>query len=543
MLKLCELKNHLHEHIVLLVVSITFLISGCAGLGGGKSNQVQEAFYPEYYAAKRIDHTDTIALRNFMASTDNKISDPATLILGINYLRHGDKNFGRMLIDKSYNSKFLDNEMVIFGKLWKMESLLTENKIEEAENYRKEIKSWDKSDPLFIRAMKIYCISIGRSLLPNEDITVCVDERFSAPDKEILFTQNAKLPEFDKEKNPNPNSMTYEEYVEAIGGEEKHTISATFDEKAEIDIIGSDVMSEMVQGMIFAISNLNSSFIINSVADENERKNAVAVYVDKGIVSIGENNTSMNIDWENFVDIATKIEGLNHYKNIAICADNTKISYAKMLQEKYGTKGKNIKVFNYNNSAFQGQLRAYLEKLKYIEMVDDKEVEKYNPTLIIGLGNEKDITNFITVARFLQNSKEQKILLMLNSLTPATLKTEYAQYFKDVTVLTPLGMINDTKYFEVNPAFEVFFGKEMEFMNILGYDTIVFLLTQLHPEIGSKFVSAKEGFIDGKAYRSINMYEINKELKAIQKEYKIIDNIEEDIYGIGQDIEEVELVE
>lgn len=530
MLKRYGLMNHLHVHIVLLVVSV-ILFSGCAGLKTGD----KKSFYPEYYASKRLDNNDIMKLRSYMASIDPKISDPSTLILGINYLRHGDKNFGRALIEKSYKSPSLDEEMKIFGKIWKMESLLTENKNKEAKDLKNEIENMEKT-PLYTRALTVYCISIGRPLVDGDNPFVCIKERFQEPEKEILFTQDVKLPEFKDKSDSNENSMTYDEYIKAIGGESSHEIEESYTDTAEIDIIGSDVMSDLVQGMIFGINNLKSMFTINSITSESERKNTIAVYGDKSIVAVGNNLISLDIDWENFNNTVRRMPNVDKHNTIIICASNDKMPYAKSLSEKFKKEKTKVTLLNYNKNIFQQQLRQELSKHKNIETIDGEKVETYNPALIIGVGDEEEIIDFIAVARFLQESKEQEILLMLSSLTPSLLTGDYGQYFKNISIATPMGLINDTKYVEVEAPFKVYFGKDMAYKNVIGYDIIVYLLTQLQPQMGQEFISSKEGFVDNKAYRSVLLYEIDNRLKAMQKQYDLVDIYDEEPYGIGDEI-------
>lgn len=529
MLKLYALMNRLQGRIVLLVVNLIFL-SSCAGLGttGGDS------FYPEYYAAKRLDNKDAVQLRNYMSSPNERVSDSATLILGIDYLRHGNKNFGRALIDKSYNSSSLDNQMKIFGQLWKMESLLSENKVDEATKIKDKLKDRKVTDE-YTKTLTIYCISIGEPLLPGENPFTCVEDRFANPEKEVKFARDVDLPQIENQDIVNPN-LTYEEYVVSIEGEAPPTtMTKEFDANSEIDIVGGDLLSDFVQGMIFAINNLHSTFTVNAVADEDSIKNAVAVYPDKDIVQIGDIKMSFGVDWDYFIDTVSKIEENAKYKDIVICASQAKQHLAKKLSEKYKAMGSKVRVLDYNNGGFQSNLRYYLDTKKTKKVVDGKEVEESLPVLIIGIGNEEEITDFVAVARFLQSSKEQKILLMMSSFTNISLSSDYKQYFRNIEVVTPLGMVNDTRYFSIKPAFEAYFGKDMGYKNIIGYDAIIYLLNHLNTEKTYDYISVKDGFIDSKAYRNILLYSVDRNLRATEKPYKLIDNNDETNYGIGSE--------
>ena len=135
MLKKLGLNHRLHGLTVLLAVSAVIILNGCALKG-----QQSKTFYPEYYAARQLQNQDIVKLRDLTVHTDLCIADYDTLLLGSYYLYYGDENYGRLLIDKSYNSKNLDEEMTIFGQLWKMESLIREGEKGAAINMANNVR-------------------------------------------------------------------------------------------------------------------------------------------------------------------------------------------------------------------------------------------------------------------------------------------------------------------------------------------------------------------------------------------------------------------
>lgn len=525
MWKLSVLKNLSLAHIALLTVSI-FVLSGCAALTSQKT-KTGEVFYPEYYAAKRLENADVIKLRSYMASTDNKTSAPAGLILGINYLRYGDKNFGRMLIDKNYASPDLDPQMAIFGKLWKVEALISENKIDEAKNIRNEINALER-DSLYLRTMKIYCVNSGVTLKGSEDPIVCLDKRIEFPE-DIAPTISSELESIDVMNQTPMGSMSYDEYIAAAGDNTTGEIvmETEFDENAEIDVVGGDVMSNMVQGMIYAIGDLQTSFTINSVASEDEAKtnNAVVVLTDKNEVHIGDNAVSLAVDWNKLIEETYLINDIRKSDYIVICASNNTISYAKQLSQMYSSESelsdKNIQVLNYQNPAFQSQLRSYLEKTE-IKPKDKNAKPEYSPVSIIGIGSQEDILQFIPIAKYLQNSQNQKITLVVSSFSGNVLKGEYGQYFKNTRIFTPIQLVNNSRFDFINSGYEAYFGYPMNLANVLGYDSVVYLASLLDSGKGDLYLSLTEGFIDGNAYRTAKLYNIGRTLKVTETFYEKI---------------------
>ena len=65
MLKKLGLNCRLHELTVLLAVSAVIILNGCALKG-----QTSKTFYPEYYAAKRLQNQDIVKLRELTVHPD-----------------------------------------------------------------------------------------------------------------------------------------------------------------------------------------------------------------------------------------------------------------------------------------------------------------------------------------------------------------------------------------------------------------------------------------------------------------------------------------
>lgn len=507
-------------------------VSGCAGLGGGGT---AETFYPEYYAAKRLENADIIKLRGFMASSDDRVSAPATLLLGINYLRHGDKNFGRLLIEKSYGSSYLDPQMRIFGLLWKMEALLSENDEAGAEKIKNKILSLDRDDT-YIRTLKIYCLNVGRTLKAGEDPSVCAEEKFKMPVSdftEIVPEASSQTEEgvwspADNITETGTEGMTYEEYLKAmgIGGAEAPAAlpepEAAVGKNTEINVTGGDVMSEMVQGMIFAISDLKTSFTVNSVSKEaaaDMDEDAIVVALGRAEIKVGGQVVAFGTDWSGLVLTAASLKSNEGIGRVVICAPNSKIGYAKYMAEQYDPLKVKTRVLNYDNPSFQSQLRGFLEG------------EGNENVLMAGIGSEEEIINFIPVAKFLQNGKNQKIMLIVSSLSGTNLKNEYGRYFRDVYVLTPVQLVNNKKFGEINLGYEAFFGNPMNLSNILGYDAVVYLNSLTEPAYGDRFLSNISGFVDGAAYRNIGLYKIGRKLDVTEIKYEIVKPRQEEAAG------------
>ena len=171
MLKKLGLNHRLQGLTVLLAVSAVLLLNGCV-----VKNKAVKTFYPEYYAARQLQNQDIVKLRELTVNPDLFIADSATLLLGSYYLYYGDENYGRLLIDKSFNSKNLDEEMTIFGQLWKMESLLREGEKGAAINMANNVREMRRT-PVYMRVMQIYCNQFGVVVSNDNEINSCHNRR------------------------------------------------------------------------------------------------------------------------------------------------------------------------------------------------------------------------------------------------------------------------------------------------------------------------------------------------------------------------------
>lgn len=535
MWKLSVLKNLLHAHTALFLVSV-ILLSGCAQLAGNRA--AEEPFNPEDYAARRLSDADMVKLRELMASPDVKVSASAALLLGKDYLHYGDKNFGKLLIEKNYENPNLDTQMKIFAMLWRMEALLNDNDRAGAEKLKENVLALNK-DGVYSRTMQIYCGSTG------EDFSACVNEKFKTPVVPAYVPKIRTLPVKPKmiaplEPTPPPaadnnTGAPIDEYIKAVEKNTPETQAGilkeepkeqTLKENTQINIIGGDVMSEMVQGMIFAINELKTSFTINTVSDEAAAMgdDAVIVNVNKAEVKAFGQTVSFGADWESLILTAAALKNNENIRNVAICTSTSKIRQAKYMAEQYDASKIKAEVFNYDNPAFQAQLRSF------IEAASGRSV------LMAGIGSEEEIVNFISVAKFLQNAKNQKIMLIVSSLSDKNFKDEYAQYFKEVFVLTPIELVNSQGFTDANLGYEAFFGNPMSLSNVLGYDVVVYLNALSKTDYKGAFLSSIKSFEDGAAQREIGFYKISRKLEVREVKYETTTtNLNADSGGVGRE--------
>lgn len=517
-MKLYDWKSLSQGLTALYLVSFAALfLSGCAGMKqAGK--YMNDPFYPEYYAAKQLDTDDIIRLRSYAASTDIKISDAASLILGRYYLKYGDRSYGEFLIQKFYNSSALNRQMMLFGKLWKMEALLANKKMAEAKAIAENVKNMAKDD-VYIKTMYIFCRHAGTAPQSN-DFSECLDTVVAGKAKPETGSAPAKAEmgsgSWDNISDFSYDNMTYQEYLAARQKDDNNTSpEPVLNKNSVINIIDGDLMSEFVQGMIYAINRFGSDYQINSVSgdDSAAQRFAVNIKAKTKTVDIGGTSTDMGIDWNELGYVAANMKFLADYDRVMISAPNDKIKIARDMEKSIKDTGKYVKVVNYSNPNFQFRMKNEIERSD-------------NATfLMIGLGNDEEILDFIPIAKFLQtNTVSQRILLVVSSISNPRDKPEYAGYFRDVYILSPMQTVNNPTVNKISKDYNGFFGVDMTASNMMGYDTIVYINSLIDGEAKPEYITNITGFINYKAHRPISFYNFDKQLRFTEESPELMTN-------------------
>ena len=494
-MKILGLIRPSHALIALLLASAA-MISGCAGTAGFKKTK---SFYPEYYAARRLQNTDIVKLRELTVNPDPFIADSATLLLGSYYLYYGDKNYGRFLIDKSYRSKNLDEEMTLFGQLWKMESLLSEGERGAAINMASNIKEMRRT-PVYMRVMQIYCNQLGIFAVGSDEINACVDMAIKGKEK---FKSSAEPQEAEKETDLpiSTDNMTYEEYLEAmgIGGavnnfEGSSTIVEDMNIKPDvkINIAGGDIFDEVVQGMIFAMGKYDNNYQIEPVSDfaanEND-KNSMLLRVNSLDIFIGGHKTGLAVNWIGLSEIAAELNIVTNKELAVIVAPETRMAHGKIIADAVKNAGKKALLINYNGS-YQKDLTAALQSA---------ENRRYS---IILLGEEKDILDMVPIAKYWQvNSQLQDVLIITGIISDIKGYEEQQNYFKGTYILTAANLPSIEKYTAVSKDYEGFFGQSMTAKNAIGYDVIVYINSLIKNGKKGEYLTNIKEIVNGYAVR------------------------------------------
>lgn len=523
MLRKLELKNQSRVLTVLLVISLVTMLSGCV-----VTSKSARTFYPEYYAARQLQNQDILKLRELTVHPDLFVADSAKLLLGSYYLYYGDENYGRLLIDQSYNSKNLNEEMSIFGKLWKMESLLRVGERGAAFNLSNQIKEM-KRTPVYMRVMQIYCNQYGVLVTGDNEVNSCIDLAVNGKKK----FQDIAVQELANQDMPiTTDNMTYEEYLQAIGIggaidniDGKNTVneeleSVEIQPDAKIKITGGDIFDDVASGIIYGIGRYNNNYQLEPVSDfaaDEKSKTDMLLRLNNYDLFIGGVKSNLGVDYLKLSEIATGLNIVTRKKMAVIVTSENHKSHGKIIADSFESKGKEAFVVDIN-----GHQRALQN------ILSDKK--KNNSFVIIIIADEKEILDVLPIAKYHQvNPNLQDVLVMTAYIPEYDISDDQRSYFKGTYILTSSYLANNPEYQRVAADFKGLYGMNLSGKGALGYDIITYINKVVNKNTTGKFITNIEDIVNGYAVRSsILLYSDGKRL--IEKaRFKPVENEGEEL--------------
>lgn len=496
MLNKLGLNHRLHGLTVLLAVSAVIILNGCALKG-----QQSKTFYPEYYAARQLQNQDIVKLRELTVNPDLFVADSATLLLGSYYLYYGDANYGRLLIDKSYNSKNLDEEMSIFGQLWKMESLLREGEKGAAINMANNVREMRRT-PVYMRVMQIYCNQLGVLVTNDDEINSCLNIAIGGKEK---FKEIAADTVEEQSFPITTDNMTYEEYLKAIGiggvVENMDTVSSEAEMMEEINIkpdakinlAGGDIFDDVAAGMIYGMGKYNNNYQLEPVSDfaaDEESKTDMLLRLNNYDLFIGGHKINLGVDWLQLSEIAGELKIVKNKSKAVIITSDLHETHGRIIADTFQSVGKDAFVVK-TSGRYQVELQNILHSYK------DKSY------VIIIMADEKDILDIIPIAKYWQvNSTIQDVLVITSCIPEYDMTNDQHSYFKGVYILTSALLAGNEQYTRISDDYKGFYGVPMSGKSALGYDIITYINKIVNKEETGKYITNIDEIVNGYAVRT-----------------------------------------
>lgn len=523
MLKKLELKSQLRVVTVLLVISVLFLTEGC-GLKSKKPSVEAKSFYPEYYAARQLSNEDIVKLRELTVSSDLYIADSAELLLGSYYLYYGDKNYGKVLIERSYQSKNLDDEMRLFGKLWKMETLVVDDKKDEAVKLGEEIKAMKKND-IYMRVMQIYCNQLGVAAENDEKVNECIDTAISGKEK---FVDTAVFLNTENILPVNTDNMTYEEYLEAIGmGTDMSQYDEMLNENvvdlsqikpdSKINIVGGDIFDDLATGIFYGLNKYGNSYQLEPISEyavDEENKESMILKTDNVDLYIAGMKSNIGVSWLGLSDIAMELNLLKRKDIVVFIASDRYLDAAKLMSSRLKEDKKKAYVISLKGN-FQIELQNILT---------EKSELRY--TIVI-MSNEKDFIKTVPIAQFWKLGRGHDILVITDFIGNMELTDEERRYLKGIYILAGSNLTENENYKRVASDFESTNGTPMSGRHALGYDIVGYINSVLNKDKPVEYITNIKSIVNGYAVRNPVLIYVGEKNFTKKEEYDMEQRMKE----------------
>lgn len=457
--------------MVLLIVLSMILITACAGkptpvyeVNTNSTSFMSKEFYPDYYAVKKLDVLDYHDLQRYTKSSNKSVVAASNLLLGKYIFINMDKTEGERLIRENYKSNELRGIMTTTGYLYLYDVFIFENKFEQAREIVGKLKSM-KKDPYYNRAVSLYCTSEDLMEYYDRYQGDCYLRKLEA---EYKIGNMAELQGYSYEKNnlPVPNATNF------TGG--NHSVYTSLREDSIIYLNEKDMSSDMVKGMIMAITDNHLKFKVTAKSNDPNRDYSDAVLAEPAL-------NKLTVDKKDYIFLSdfeySIYQGLNYvlaqsdYKYIILGTSNKYEGVTNQLAKnlKSGFPNITISIVNYESQDFQKIMNDYMKNTRLLK------------TAVIGIGSEYTLTNFALYVQYYNNNpKLTRAFYISDSFSQTYITNKTTSYFKDSVIITPNVLAKNDNYTVFNNKYNQYFGTNVKSEGLIGADMILFLNWYVH---------------------------------------------------------------
>ena len=389
--------------------------------------------------------------------------------------------------------------MSIFGKLWKMESLLREGEKGAAINLSNQVKEMRRT-PVYMRVMQIYCNQYGVLVIGDSEINSCIDVAVNGKKK---FQEIAAKEIKNQDLPIVTDDMSYEDYLKALGiggavdnidgkdtkSEDLKNIDIEPD--AKIKIAGGDIFDEVASGIIYGMGKYNNNYQLEPVSDfaaDEKSKTDMLLRLNNYDLFIGGIKSNLGVDYLQLSEVAT---GLNIVTNknmaVVVTSENYK-AHGKIIADSFQSKGK---------KAFIIDIKNHQEEMRNVLQNSSK-----GSYVIIIIADEKEILDVLPIAKYYQvNPSRQDVLIMTAFIPEYEISDDQKSYFRGTYILTSSYLVENPEYKRVAEDFKGFYRMPLSGKGALGYDIITYINKMVNKNKDGKYITGIEKVVDGYAVR------------------------------------------
>ena len=506
---------------VVIVLLVAILVSSCAS-----TSSKRNSFDIYQYVNKELKTDDIVRLRFYAAGNDSSVANSATLFLGYYYLISGDRAYAKFLFEKVNLNEIADEDTRMFYDLWLYDLLVEVKDRSRAKRIANRLKNRELTGE-YLSVLRSYCNQLNIKLKDGESPIRCIDDRLrikslknvnkidtnikNIEDGIVDIENSTGIPLIvpDNAINDSGKEVDGNNGVDLVDTKnqkkEQKKYVRSVDENVVINIIDANIENDHVKGMIYNMQTLGSKYTIKTVEKDYiiTEDNEVLINIDNRTVLVNENYINFGVSFNKLLDMTAELSIFDTNAKVLITVSNDKQAEAKYMQELLLNMNirSNIYVASNGSTDLQNYLQNYYRRNRYKSVIN------------IIISDDDQMESILPIVRYTQtNNNLHKVVIVTSSLSSLSYNDDYRVYFKKIYIVTPNMYIKDDNIDILSDKYNAFFGEEMSYSSMVGYDMIEFLTSNIN-NLEANYLTNIENIENYNAVRYPKKYYINTNYK------------------------------
>ncbi len=467
-------------------------VSSCAAITSSK----KDSFDIYQYVNKELQTDDIVQLRFYAAGSDSSVANSATLFLGYYYLISGDRAYAKFLFEKVNLNAIAEEDIRMFYDLWLYDLLLEVKDRNRAKRIANRLKNREMTVQ-YQNVLKSYCNQLNITLKAGESPIRCIDDRLRIKSLKNINKINTNINNIedgivDTDKSTGIPLIVPDGSINSSGIEvddskytdtdvvndskqkkEQKKYVRSVDENVVINIINSNIENAHVKGMIYNMQTLGSKYTIKTVYSDYmiSEDNEVLINLENRTLLVDDTYINFDTSLNQLLDTATTLSVFNTRAEVLITASHDKKDEAEYMQEVLSNMNIKATIYVARNGStdLQNYLQNYYTKNKKKSIVN------------ILISDDDQLESLLPIVRYTQTDDNlHKVVVVTSSLSSLSYNDDYKVYFKKIHIVTPNLYIIDDNIEKLSDNYKTFFGEEMSYSSMIGYDMIEFLTSNIN---------------------------------------------------------------
>ena len=502
---------------------MAILVSSCAS-----ASSKRDSFDIYKYVNKELKTDDIVQLRFYAAASDSSVANSATLFLGYYYLISGDRAYAKFLFEKVNLNEIADEDIRMFYDLWLYDLLIEVKDRSRAKRIANRLKNREMTVQ-YQSVLRSYCSQLNIKLKEGESPIRCIDDRLrikslknvnnistsikNIEDGIVDMDNSSGIPLIVPDSAINNSGIEVENSKgrdtdiidDSIENRKQKKYVRSVDENVVINIINSNIENDHVKGMIYNMQTLGSKYTIKTVDRDYEitEDNEVLINLDNRTLLVDESYINFDTSFNQLLDMAAELSIFDNRAKVLITVSSDRENEAKYMKKVLSNM--NINSTIYVASSGSTDLQNYLQNY-YMR-------NKTNSIVNIIISDDDQMETLLPIVRYTQTDDNlHKVVVVTSSLSALSYNDDYKVYFKKIHIVTPNLYIIDENIERLSDKYNTFFGDEMSYSSMIGYDMIEFLTSNIN-NVQANYLTNIVSIENNSAVRYPKKYYINLNYK------------------------------